>query len=394
MPPELIKCANLLPFPKKRGSMEMKGGISENKGRYGAKYVVRFKGLFKRFNDYEDAENFLITLNYKEMEGTFDPRDYHKGRPLGFQNLSKKWLEYKEAEGIRCIRNPRNHMDWAVRYFGNRNIKAIGSAEIEDFFFHLARNTRLSGKSRFNIRTTLKTFWKWVCKREKKVEMPDFPEVKYELGWRKIVDKKTQAAILNEVKRISWNINPKIYIGCLWLSTYVNVRPIELLHVKEEDIDLANGLITVKHNKVPEQYKKIYLIPEDVELIGSFPRAFPHLYFFRHEIRKGVHLDKRGRFGKDYWYKWWRTACENLGVEGVPLYPGTRHSTVVELGDRFTPEEIMGDGSEHSTNKAFMRYFKIRADKKRAIAAHARSAHNLIPENEQEGKGKLLKLDR
>ena len=355
----------------------MKGGIYPNKGRYGAKYIVRFKGVFRRFQRYEDAETFLIALNYKDKEGSFDPRDYRMDNPLGFESLTSKWLEYREAEGVRCMRNLRNHMGKAVEFFGNRNIKAIGTAEVEDFFHHLAVNTSLSGKSRHNVRTTLRAFWGWVVRREgSAVSMRVFPEVRYELGWRRIVDKETQAEILEEIRRISWHVNPKIYIGCLWLATYVNVRPGELLRVKEEDIDLANGIITVKHNKVPSQYKRIYLLPEDVELIKSFPRALPHLYFFRHERRKGIYAS--ARFGKDYWWKWWKRACRNLGIDGVDLYGGTRHSTVVHLGELYTPEEIQADGTGHTTNKAFARYFQVSAAKRRAISASARRPARLI----------------
>jgi hypothetical protein len=36
-----------------------------------------------------------------------------------------------------------------------------------------------------------------------------------QLGWRKIVDKETQAAILEEIKRISWNISPARGCGAL-----------------------------------------------------------------------------------------------------------------------------------------------------------------------------------
>ena len=148
--------------------------------------------------------------------------------------------------------------------------------------------------------------------------------------------------------------------------------------MKEENIDVATGIITIKHNKVPDKFVKIYLIPEDVELIKSFPKALPHLYFFRHKKRKGVHKNKRHRFGKDYWYTWWKRACKNLGVEGIDLYGGTRHSTVIELGEYLTPEEIMGEGTEHTTNKAFKRYFQLKAEKKRKVSARARGKADVI----------------
>jgi len=38
------------------------GSISENTGKKGSKYIVRFKNIFRRFNDLEDAETFLNRL--------------------------------------------------------------------------------------------------------------------------------------------------------------------------------------------------------------------------------------------------------------------------------------------------------------------------------------------
>jgi hypothetical protein len=60
-------------------------------------------------------------------------------------------------------------------------------------------------------------------------------------------------------------------------------------------------------------------------------------------------------------YKWWKKACANLGVEGIDLYGGTRHSTVTALRKDFSPEQIKA-GTMHSTNKAFDRYLQIQTD--------------------------------
>jgi hypothetical protein len=73
-----------------------------------------------------------------------------------------------------------------------------------------------------------------------------------------------------------------------------------------------------------------------------------------------------GRSGGKYLYKWWVKSCENLGIEGVDLYGGTRHSTVRELRRYRTPEEIWL-ASMHSTNKVFERYFQVESDDLRAI---------------------------
>jgi hypothetical protein len=149
-----------------------------------------------------------------------------------------------------------------------------------------------------------------------------------------------------------------------FLSTYFNLRLGELLNIKEGDIDLRQGEILIPHPK-EKRPKKVFLLAEDVELLRSLPRGLPDLYFFRHG--KGVSGVKAGeQFGEKYLYKWWKKACKHLGIEGVDLYGGTRHSTVRELRKLRTPEEIRM-GSMHSTNKAFERYFQIEPDDLRAI---------------------------
>ena len=50
----------------------------------------------------------------------------------------------------------------------------------------------------------------------------------------------------------------------------------------------------------------------------------------------------------------------NLGIEGVDLYGGTKHSTATALGDLLTPEQIKRGGTGSATNKAFERYFQPR----------------------------------
>ena len=148
------------------------------------------------------------------------------------------------------------------------------------------------------------------------------------------------------------------------LSTYISIRPGELIKVKEKHIDLESGYIFIpdpKENKA----KAVPLIPEDIELLFSFPRGLPDLPFFRHPSGlKGVKAGQK--FGDKYLYKWWKRACKNLGIEGVDLYGGTRHSTVIALRQFASPEQIKR-ATMHSTNKAFERYFRIESDEVREV---------------------------
>ena len=171
------------------------------------------------------------------------------------------------------------------------------------------------------------------------------------------------------------------------MASFPEVRPGELRLVKEGDIDLNLGIVWIRHTKEGQE-KKIYLLQEDIEFFKSCQTALPHMPFFRHmPKRKGVsrkHYEKNGGiFGKDLCLKWWNQACKNLGIEGVPLYPGTKHSTVTAARDQgMTPEEIRLYLTGHKTNKAFDRYLIVDRQKRLEASRKIR------------GKAEVVRLER
>jgi integrase len=333
-----------------------------------SKFLVRFgRSITKRFTNYHEAERFLIGLRFENDKGTFDVRDYRKDNPLGFENLALKWIEQKKRTKVKpkTIQSYTNFMGRAITLWGQRNIKTISTAEVEDFLFSDHRTPsgdRITDKTRHNMKTCLHQFFKWVARRERTVEFPVFPEIEFELGWRRIVSIEIQQAIIDDVKQVSWDVNPKIWLGIKLLATYIKIRPGEMRSVRERDINLESGYIHIPNPKEgsKKRGKYAHLDPEDIELIKTFPRSLnPDLYFFRHMSgRSGV---KAGaQFGPKYLKKWWDKACTNLGIEGVDLYGGTKHSTATALGELLTPEQIKRGGTGSATNKAFERYFQPR----------------------------------
>ena len=174
------------------------------------RFRVHFgRGTKKRFSVYREAERFLDGLRWEVDQGTYDPRDYRINHPLGFETQARKWLEVKKKEvKPKSYANLRNYMEKAIEAWGQMNVKAIGFGEIEDFL----HSQKVSDKTKSNMKSGLHSFFQWVKRREK-VPMPEFPEVSFELGWRKIIDKETQQAIIDEVYRISYHQGCRA--GCL-----------------------------------------------------------------------------------------------------------------------------------------------------------------------------------
>ena len=133
----------------------------------------------------------------------------------------------------------RNYLSRAVAIWGDRNIKKIRYAEIEDFLFSL---DGLSGKTRHNARNALHHFLTWLKKRRVIDSIPDMPSVEYELGWRRTIDKELQGRVLEELERIApW----QAAIGIKWLSIYIMLRPGDLRRILESDIDRKNGFLFI-----------------------------------------------------------------------------------------------------------------------------------------------------
>ena len=196
------------------------------------RHKVIFGAITKRFKSYDDADRFLTGVRFKTDENIFDERDYRKGNPLGFSNMSEKWLSLHAKEvrpGSR--KNLFSHIRHAQGVFENMNVKDIRYGNLEDFIHSLS----LSDKSKHNVLSTIHSFFVWMKKRQEISELPDFPEVSFELGYRRTVDKETQQAIIEEVGRIC--SNHRVYLGIKWLATYISLRPGELIKLTEGNID-------------------------------------------------------------------------------------------------------------------------------------------------------------
>lgn len=159
-------------------------------------------------------------------------------------------------------------------------IKDFLFGEIEDFL--IAHGRILSSKTIANMRSGLHDFFQWLVRREIIDTAPNFPEVRVQLSYRKVVGKESQQAILEEVYRIA---PYKVWLGIKWLCTYISIRPGELIKIEEQDVDIENRYIYIHHSKTGET-KPVPILDEDVALFKKITPGFPKSYFFRHDDSK------------------------------------------------------------------------------------------------------------
>jgi integrase len=331
-------------------------------------FRVRFgRQIRRRFQHYSDAARFLTGLRFKSDEGTLDARDYAADNPLAFDTLAEAFLQ--EKRHLKSFEDIRRMVERAQEFFGSTNVKAIRTPDLKRF----ARSLTCGDKTRANYMTVLHNFFAWYLVEEEVLQshqVPKFPEIEFELGWRKVITWEQQDAILDQIRKDTWEVNPKLWLAADLLRTYTSLRPGDLWKLTEGDIDTEAGLITILHpTKSKNRSKTVWLLPEHVETIKTIKAQFPALpatRFFRHHT--GNHGTAAGTpWSRSYLSRVWNAACDKLGIEGVDLYGGTRHTTTTELA-KAQGTEAARDATGHRTNKAFDRYCQIQGQRAFAMA--------------------------
>lgn len=350
-------CRSTLKYKEGRGYFECPQHPLE---RCSGRSIVRFgRKHTKRFATVVEAERHLNYIRVLKDRGEYDHRFWNKEQPLSFRALRKSFVEAKGGTEITAkqVVHIAHVLKVAGRRWDDLQIKDITETEIEDF---LRTDHGIGSKTRSNWKSALTDFWAWVVRRERRksvLEMPEFPQIRFKMKMKKVLSVQQQQKIIEEVRRISWQKNPRIWLAIKLLSLYPRVRPAEMVNVQESDINLDENWIVFPDPKEQEP-KYIHLLQEHANLIADIrgmEKADSSLYFFRHVA--GVKGTKEGvQFGPKYLNVWWKRACKNLDIEGVALYAGTKHSTVTALGKHMSPEEIKHNVTGH-TSKAFERYF-------------------------------------
>lgn len=337
---------------------------------------ISFKGVYRRFKDYDNARQTLEGLRFKFRENLFDKRDYLKSNPLSFASLTTKWLQEKKIElSQRSYNAAFNHIKHASAKLFDKNVKAIGFPELNELRLHLMDT--LKSKTIANIFSTLHVFFKWVKKMKfiGGYEIPEFPEIDVVLGYRNYTSKEKQIEILKEIYRLTWDKNPKIYIGILMLCVYPAIRPKELINIREMDF-IFEGDVGV-NIKLPKErrnrsFKFIPMLKADIDLVkGQIDsRADTRLLkYFRHNAGTSG-TPKDHPFSKNILYGWWKRAAGNIGIHDVDLYGGTKHTTVTALSELHSSDDVQRY-TQISTNRAFERYLHVDSEQKRILCRDA-----------------------
>jgi len=347
-------------------------------------YIVKFPGgIYKTFVNLTEAEQELNHLRHEKAERgrDFNPDDYRSLRPNSFAALAPKYLEVKRQDGLRSIGKVSFMINAASAHFGRINLRDITGGMIADY---LRGIPGISQKTRHNHMAQLRNFWRWCLSRGDVItlaEFPAFPDIKYELGYRKILTWELQEKVLNKLKEIA---PPKVWLGCDMLATYTALRPDDLRRIREGDFD-GEWIHLCNPTKLKNRFKHIHLHQDHVAAWKGLQReypAMPDMPFFRHHGKVRGTVRRNLVFGPRHLSDWWNKACKALGISGVPLYPGTKHTTATETAKMLGADRALK--ASGLTNKAFDRYCQVENT----------DAYEVVREIRERKKGEVVPMKR
>lgn len=228
--------------------------------------------------------------------------------------LWKQFNQSKRAEGIKekTLREYRRDCDsfvsWASANYGERFI--VDKSMIENYMATLA-DTNLSANRRYNILTSLKSFYAW-CEAEnirdnpaKNVKYPKLPSKTVDTYQQWEIDKVL--SILSDRDRL---------IMRLFLGT--GLRAMEMQELEIRDVHIEERLIHIRKAKMDKE--GFVPIPDDV---------YPDLAEYM-KYGSDTPTDKVFGICKDRMWHIWDSACKKTGVEPRGLH-AMRHTWACNL---------------------------------------------------------------
>ncbi len=306
-------------------------------------------------DSFEVATETLDHIRYEIRNHRFDPSKYVKSdiREYLFEMRIDKWYQEKETEARK------DNLAWSYvlkikGYIGNyykpffkgHDVRDIRNCNIKEFWKQLP--DRLSPKYVRNILDGLENFFNVLLADELIEKKPAFPQIALQESCVKWCTRETQDAILNAI--------PERHRAIFFFLTRQGLRPAEAVAVKWEDIDLTNGIITIKrgmsNRRIVEKTKTKktrprLLHPEILDLLRSVPRGLPQTPLF-------VNPNTGRHYVTDALQRLWKKVCADSEVK-ISLYQATRHSvaSMASTGgvDINIIKEVLGHTDIRTTQK-------------------------------------------
>jgi len=361
-------------------------------GAIPTRYVVDIHYRGKRVRIYSDkygmpldsmprAERVLEGIRYEIDVGRFDPSRYVKReqREYKFNVRANEWLKGYERRHLKgdtspsYLRTIKRYVNmYYIPHFGTEDIRDIKTKHTKDFQDSLP--DKLSPKYRHNIVNALKKFFADMVMLELIERPPTFQTISVPDPAVNFTDLVTQESILETIPEKHWPI--------MWFIAKQGVRTGEARALQWDDLDLKNNLVCIRRAFSENELRLttkgghgdwLPLHPKVKELILGLPRGISG-YVFKYKGR---------RYSESMPRKLWNSACKKLGIKGLSLYQGTRHSVASDAVRRGISLYDVQSALRHRDIRTTQKYAHLKLEGKERVLLGGEVLG--FPEKEKEG---------
>ena len=227
-------------------------------------------------------------------------------------------------------------IDWLKEHhLSNQPMRKITSDNITDFFFYLGKEKNLDRPTCEKYFLNLRQLFNYAKKRGELNFIPFnnviYPRKKKDQG-AEVIQIDDLQILLPEIKRS----DPQLYLACV-IQYYCFIRPgKELRLLKISDIDLHNGLITIRQENAKNKQRQSVTMPQQLINICfeyEINKADKTLFIFGNKKRFGTRacsvnmlrwrfnkIRDRLNLSKGYkFYSFKHTGATNLHMSGISM---------------------------------------------------------------------------
>lgn len=357
------------------------GRVEERQGRpgrwridYGKQWPGRFIFTFKGvpLDSKELADAVATFVEAQVMRGRALEDVLAEVSPDGagasvIEPLLQRWIEGFKKKVATEKRQPRTLAEyerWVGDHFSwwhGKTLADVDSQAIEDWDHALATERKLKPKTRRNVLSGFRSFLRWVHEQRPTFVIPRFEWPEVDEHMPTIITEQLQSQL---IATIPW---PKQ--GVFWLMALTLVRPSEARVLRLRDWD---GADQIRVGRAAKDNKKGGVVrglkSRNVKVV---PVEFPLNDWLAEHVppeRRLAEPDSplfRNPDSPDGWWsksalrRAWQAACEKVGVEGVSLYEGLKHSSATHLKALGADDRVLAQLAGHRDPRSILRYAKL-----------------------------------
>ena len=329
--------------------------------------LYRHRGI--PISDERTAYRLLEQIRGKVAEGRhlqdvlaeYMPED---SKPNLVKTRLGPWLQMKEQQVAAGDRSPTylrelnryaredGHFSW----WWGRSIHEIKFATVEDWSLWLAERG-LSPKSRSNVMGAFRSFVVWLHRRGEIREVPEFPWPKGPEYQPRVLSAEAQGELLHAI--------PEDARGIFLAMALMGIRPGEARAAQIGDyrdgwLDIDKA---IKGNRIDAPVRgtksgkpKRLPVPDLLaEWLEEFVPADPEL----REEPLFVNPNTGRAWAPTSMRRCWEAACTEVGIEGISIYEGCKHSFATDAVARGVQERHLQAFLGHADVRSTRRYARL-----------------------------------